>query len=324
MRQVVCTAFDADPAVSVRVETAAPPVCPRAGVVVAIAARPINPADVLLLGGRHLYRPPLPAPLGVEGAGVVVEVGPESRFAVGDRVAIPWGGTWRERMAVEDDGVLPLPPGTDLEQASMLSVNPFTAAGLLEGLPAGACLALNAGTSAVSALILALCRARGLRAVAVVRDESTRALVLSRGAAAVVVEGPDLPARLREAAGAPLVRALDAVAGQASGQLHEALSEGGELWVYGLLASDEVRLPAAGVVFRDVTIRGYSRLRALRALKPERRAAVTRELVGLVAGGVLSTPVEARYPLESAVEALRHDAQPGRRGKIVLVSPGVG
>ncbi len=314
-------AFDPDPAVALRLEEVPPPACPTAGVVVALAARPINPADVLLFGGRHRFRPELPTPIGVEGAGVVVEAGPASRLSVGDRVAVPWGGTWRERIALDDDGVLPLPPGTDLEQASMLSVNPFTAAGLLEGLPAGSRIALNAGNSAVSALILALCRARGHHAVAVVRGEASRDPVLARGAAAVVVDGPDLPARLRDAAGGPLVRALDAVAGQASGHLHEALAEGGELLVYGLLAADEVRLPAAGVVFRDVTIRGYSRLRSLRALAPERRAALTRELVELVATGVLSTAIEARYPLEAVVEAVRHDARPSRTGKILLVSP---
>lgn len=35
-------------------------------------------------------------------------------------------------------------------------------------------------------------------------------------------------------------RALDAVAGEASGRLFEAVAEGGELVVYGLLGSDRV------------------------------------------------------------------------------------
>jgi trans-2-enoyl-CoA reductase len=320
MKQVVCVCHDSEPSRALRVQEVDAPGCPEAGVLVDVLCRPINPADLLLMTGRHLYRPRLPEPVGVEGVGVVSAAGPRSRLRVGDRVAIPWGGTWRERMALADDAVLPLPEGMDLEQASMLSVNPFTAAGLLEGLGPGAWVALNAGTSAVSALVLSLCRARGIHAVAVVRDARATARVEGLGADAVVVDGPDLPVRLKAAAGGPLVRGLDAVAGEASGQLLEALAEGGELVVYGLLADDAVRLPAAELVFRDVVVRGYSRLRSLRALSPQRRTEVTAELVALVQRGELASSVEARYPLEAAVEAVAHHLRPGRSGKVLLVS----
>ncbi|MCA2977225.1 MAG: zinc-binding dehydrogenase [Myxococcaceae bacterium] len=320
MKQVVCRQHALDPTVALAVVEAEAPACPPEGVVVEVRCRPVNPADVLLMTGRHLYKPTLPEPVGVEGAGVVVQAGARSARRVGEWVAIPWGGTWRERMALLDDAVLPLPDGVDPEQASMLSVNPFTAAGLLEGVAPGASLALNAGTSAVSALVLALCRTRGVDAVAIVRDGGAVEKVLARGAAAVVVDGPELPARLRAAARGPLTRGLDAVAGAASGQLFEALAEGGTLVTYGLLAGDEVRLPAAELVFRDVTVRGFSRLRWLRALTPQRRAALTAELVGLVERGVLTSAVEARYPLAEAVAAVAHHERRGRSGKILLTS----
>jgi trans-2-enoyl-CoA reductase len=320
MKQVVCTHAAADPTGTVTLVDAPEPVCPERGVVIAVAARPINPADLLLLQGRHVFTPTYPAPVGIEGAGRVIEVGPSSRLAVGDLVAIPFGGTWCERMAFADDDLLGLPSSFDLDQAAMFSVNPFTAAGLLEGVPKGACIALNAATSAVSSLVLALSRARGIAALAVVRDASSADALRARGAHAVVVDGPELRASLSAAAPAPIRRALDAVAGDASGRLLEALDEGGELVVYGLLADDRVRLPATQVVFRDVTIRGYSRLRALQALAPERRAELTAELVSLAAEGTLASTIEARYPLAEVREALAHHERPGRRGKILLTS----
>jgi NADPH:quinone reductase-like Zn-dependent oxidoreductase len=43
--------------------------------------------------------------------------------------------------------------------------------------------------------------------------------------------------------------------------LYDCVADGGDLVVYGLLASDRVQLPAARLVFRDVTVRGFSRLR---------------------------------------------------------------
>ena len=321
MRRVFYTTPGPDPSRTVEVRDVPEPTCPDAGVIVAVEARPINPADLLLLTGRHVFTPELPAPVGIEGAGRVIEVGRASRHLPGTMVAIPRGGTWSERLALGDDDVLPLPAGIDVEQASMLSVNPFTAVGLLEGLPAGATIAMNAGTSAVSRLVLALARRRGLRAVAVVRDARATDELLAGGATAVVVDGEDLSSRLRAAAGAPIARALDAVAGSASGRLFGAVADGGDLVVYGLLSSDRVELPAADLVFRDVPVRGYSRLRCYAGLSPERRAEIGAELVGLVASGDFVTPVEARYPLEGVRQALEDHERTGRRGKILLVSP---
>ncbi len=321
MRRVFYTGPHADPSQTVELQEVPDPVCPDAGVVVAIEARPINPADLLLLTGRHVFTPTLPAPVGIEGAGRVIEAGPASRLRPGNVVAIPSGGTWSERLAFADDAVLPLPDGVDMEQAAMLCVNPFTAVGLLEGVPEGGTIALNAANSAVSRLVLALARRRGLEALAVVRNAAVADELIAAGAAAVLVDGPDLSRRLREAAGGPIWRGLDAVAGAASGRLFDALSDGGELVVYGLLASDRVDLPAAELVFRDVTVRGYSRLRGYAAMTPERRAEIGAELVGLLGDGEAFSPIEARYRLDEVREAVAHHEQPGRSGKILLVTP---
>jgi len=118
----------------------------------------------------------------------------------------------------------------------------------------------------------------------------------------------------------PIVRGLDAVAGSASGRLYDCVGDGGDLVVYGLLASDRVELPAARLVFRDVTVRGFSRLRAFAAMLPARREAITSELVGLLADGTLRADIEAHYPLDDVSNALTHHERPGRRGKILLVS----
>ena len=321
MLRVYYTGASTHPADTVAVHEEPAPACPEAGVVVAVAARPINPADLLLLTGRHVFTPTLPAPVGIEGAGRVIAVGAQSRLQVGQLVAIPRGGTWTEQMALLDADVLPLPEGVDMEQAAMICVNPFTAVGLLEGVPAGSTVALNAGTSAVSRLLLGLARRRGLRALAVVRDRKAEAELLALGATAVVVDGEGLGDRLRAAAGAPIVRALDAVAGAASGRLFEAVADGGELLVYGLLSANTVELPAAPLVFRDVTVRGYSRLRCYAALPAARRAEIGAELVSLVQDGTFVSPVEARYPLAAVAAAVAHHERPGRQGKILLTSP---
>ncbi|HHN73688.1 MAG TPA: alcohol dehydrogenase [Acidobacteria bacterium] len=286
---------------------------------VRVAVRPIDPADLLLLEGRHLFRPTLPNPIGIEGAGVVEAVGAGSGLAVGDRVALICRGTWCEQLLVTDDDVLQLPEALALDQASMLGVNPFTAAGLLEGLEPGQRVVLNAAGSAVGRMCLALARHRGVQAVAVVRRDRHASALRALGAEAVLVDGPDLAERLR--AIGPVHRALDAVAGDASGRLLDALEEGSDLVVYGLLGSDRVDLPAATVVFRDVRITGFSRLRVIRAMPAARRAEVSEELAELAVAGVLAAQIEARYALAEVRAALEHQLRPDRIGKILLTSP---
>jgi trans-2-enoyl-CoA reductase len=320
LREVLCVRPGPDTVASVVVSDQTPPACPEDGVVVAVRARPINPADLLLLNGRHVFTPVLPAHVGIEGAGVVVEAGPRSRLRVGTHVAIPSGGTWRDRLAFRDDGLLELPPHLDLEQAAMLCVNPFTVMGMLEGVAPGSTILVNAANSAIARLVLAVAKKRGLHGVGVVRDASTFDLVRAAGAEHVLVDGPDLAERVRAEAPGPVMLALDAVAGAASGRMFDAVADGGALTIYGLLSSDRVELPAAGVVFRDVHVRGFSRLRIFAAMTRERRAAITAELVQLLAEGLLETEIEARYPLDGIRDALAHHERPGRKGKILLVS----
>jgi len=153
-----------------------------------------------------------------------------------------------------------------------------------------------------------------------VRDDRADGELRALGATAVLVDGDDLAARVARVAPSPVVRALDAVAGSASGRLYDCVADGGDLVVYGLLSSDHVQLPAARLVFRDVTVRGFSRLRIFAAMPPERRRAITAELVALLADGTLHADVEARYALDDIAAALTHHVRSGRRGKILLVS----
>jgi mitochondrial enoyl-[acyl-carrier protein] reductase / trans-2-enoyl-CoA reductase len=320
MKQVVCSRIHSDASRAAECIEAKSPTCPEAGVIVAVRVRPINPADLLLLTGRHVFVTPPNAPVGIEGAGEVIEVGASSRHRRGDLVAIPFGGTWCERMALGDEDVIDIPKGFDLEQAAMLNVNPMTAAGLLEGVQAGTTILVNAPKSAIAQLILALCRKRGIHAIAIARDDSSQAALRAQGVGSIVVDGERLAERVQAVAGSPVLFALDAVAGEASGRLFDALAEGGKLVVYGLLSEDKVHVPAASLVFRNVVVVGYSRLRAFRALATERREALVAEVLSLVADGTLKTTVAARYALDDVKAALTHQQRQDRVGKILLVS----
>src|SRR2546421_11465871 len=98
-------------------------------VVVRMAAAPINPADLNSIEGKYPIKPELPATPGMEGAGVVIEVGSEVRdLAVGTQVILPHNfGTWREIAVIAADKLVAAPKEIEPIHAAMVKVNPITA-----------------------------------------------------------------------------------------------------------------------------------------------------------------------------------------------------
>src|SRR6266404_1847277 len=98
-------------------------------VLVKVSAAPINPADLNSIEGKYPIKAALPATPGMEGAGVVMEVGKDIRgLSVGTQVILPHGfGTWREVAVIPPGKLVAAPSEIEPLQAAMLKVNPITA-----------------------------------------------------------------------------------------------------------------------------------------------------------------------------------------------------
>src|SRR5262245_26443303 len=109
-------------------------------VLVRIAAAPINPSDLMLLGGHYGCKKELPAVRGFEASGEVVAAGSGiiAKMLVGRRVACAAAspglrdGTWAEYVVTGARMAMPLGRDVDIEQAAMLLVNPLTAWALVD------------------------------------------------------------------------------------------------------------------------------------------------------------------------------------------------
>ncbi len=290
-----------------------------------ILRTPINPSDIIQIAGNYGSQPALPAQIGLEGVGEVIEVhGPG--LDIGTRVIVPNPpGAWATEKTVPSAGLVPL-PDADLDQLAMLIVNPATAYLLLTkfvDLVAGDWIIQSAATSAVGQLVTQLAQARGIRVASVVRRNSAIEAVKATGADAVFVDGPDLAMQVATDLDRAPVLAIDAVAGETFGRLTDCLQDSGTIVLFGNLSGQTTPVPDQTVIFKDIKVRGFWLTQWLRTTAPEDIGRVFEELTTLIAMGKLHSPVERVYPLEDIHDALAHAMQGNRSGKVLLAPNGL-
>ncbi|WP_454254802.1 zinc-dependent alcohol dehydrogenase family protein [Pseudomonas sp. Marseille-Q8238] len=300
------------------------PVLQAGQVLIKVLAAPINPSDVLTLTGEYGMLPPLPAIGGNEGVGRVEELGEGvSKLKVGQNVLLPVGsGTWVTHLIADVDKLIPL-PDADPQQLAMLTVNPPTASLLLSefvDLKPGDWVIQNAANSGVGSYLIQLAKIRGFKTVNVVRRESAAEAVRAEGGDVVLVDGPDLHKRVREATGsAPILLAIDAVAGTGTEHLANCLSDGGVLVNYGRMSGQPCQITPSAFVFRDITMRGFWLAKWFRTASQADQFRVFGELIQLIAAGRLKARIGATYNITQIKEAVAAAASGERDGKIVLV-----
>ncbi|MCP3141325.1 zinc-binding dehydrogenase [Pyxidicoccus xibeiensis] len=330
MRALVLTAFDGRPE-SLRVETRPVPRPTARQVLVRMAASPINPSDMMFIRGMYGTRKPLPMVPGFEGSGTVVAAGGVTgRLMVGRRVACAapadGEGLWSEYAVVGLSQCLPLRAHISDEQGSSLFVNPFTAWVLMERARAGkhAALAQTAAASALGRMLGVLARKAGIPMVHVVSRPEQVELLRKLGAEHVLSSHePEFEERLRLMCQELQVSlAFDAVGGRLTGQLSQALVDGGTVIVHGLLSEQECRVHPRDFIFGDKKVEGFWMERwGKRGFGKEKLGAAMA--VTAMVGRELQTPVRARLPLESAGEAVRIASSDMTAGKVLFV-PGQG
>ena len=287
--------------------------------------RSINPSDLLTVSGQYGRLPRLPATPGLEGVGRVMALGEGvAGWRVDDR-AIPLGaaGTWRESMTVNAAQLLPVPDAVGDETAAQFVVNPVTAWVMLEeelALRPGDWLAQTAAGSTLGRLVIQLAQLRGYRTVNFVRRPEQAGELLALGADAVFcTDEADLVGRVRALTdGRGVAGALDAVGGETGALALRCLRSGGTLVVYGLLGGEPLPLHNGEMLFRGLTVRGFWLTHWFQHTPPERVQPTLLELMGLMAAGQLTPPVEATYDLADFRAAVAHAERPGRQGKLLL------
>lgn len=190
MKAITLQAYGGPDVAQLRHDVAKPHV--TAGhVLVKVACAGINFMDIHTRQGKYAasmtYPVRLPCTLGMEGAGVVVEVGPGVKhLAVGDRVAwcIAWGA-YAEYANVPADKVAQIPTAIRFDQAAAAMFQGCTAHYLVEDvarLQAGSSCLIHAASGSIGQLLVQMARQLGATVFTTGSSAEKCAIARQRGA----------------------------------------------------------------------------------------------------------------------------------------------
>ena len=178
------------------------PVCGPQQLLVELAYSGVNFIDIYQRQG--IYPMPSPYVPGLEGSGVVTEVGSEvSGFAIGDKVAWPSSlGSYATLHLVNASSVVKVPTGVELDVACAAMLQGMTAhylvASLYEVKPGDVAL-VHAAAGGVGQLLCQMISSRGATVIATVSTGAKAEIAQQAGAAHIIrYDSEDVATKVRE------------------------------------------------------------------------------------------------------------------------------
>jgi len=301
---------------------------PRDGeVLVRIRAAGVNPVDGYIRSGAHARRAVPPYVPGFDGAGEVTAVARDvGRFAAGDRVYFggpgskPAGaGTYAELAVADAAHLHPLPDGISFAQGAALGIPYATAYRALfqrGGSRASETVLVHGATGAVGLATVQFARAHGMKVIATGGTADGLTLVREHGADIAVNHRQD--GYTSEVMAATDGRGVDLIVEMAA---HLNLDRDlGLLATHGRIAvvgsRGRVEITPRDAMGRDADIRGLMLFNATGDDLAEIHAAIVAGL----RSRTLNPVIVREMPLTDASRAHEAVAEPGARGKIVLLT----
>ncbi len=288
------------------------------GVRVAMRAAGLNFRDVLIALGLY----PGEAPIGSEGAGVVVEVGADvTDLAPGERVMGMVADAFAPLAIAERQLLAPIPAGWSFEQAAAVPVAFLTAHyGLhdLAGLRAGERVLVHAGAGGVGMAAIQLAHEAGAEVFATASPAKWEALREAGLAEDHIASSRDLDFRdkfLETTGGEGVDVVLNSLAGEYVDASLQLLPRGGRFLEMG---KTDIRDPErVAAEHPNVSYGAFDLVEA----GPQRLGEALAEVLGRFERGALQHSPIASWDVRDAPEAFRHLREGNNVGKVVLSLP---
>jgi NADPH2:quinone reductase len=299
---------------------------PKAGpgeAVVKLEAAGLNYIDVYFRTG--LYKAQLPLTLGLEGGGVVTEVGPNvTEVKAGDRVAytgVP--GAYAQFAAVPAARLVKLPEGLDGKMGAAAMLQGMTAHYLSHTtypLKSGDWCLVHAAAGGVGLLLCQMAKMRGARVIGTVSTEAKAKLAREAGADEVILyTTQDFEVEVKRVTGGAGVQVVyDSVGKTTFDKSLNCLAMRGMLALYGqssgpISSFDPAILNQKGSLFLTrPSLFHYTVTR-------EELLQRSGDVLGWVKAGKLKLRINLTLPLAQAAEAHRQLEGRQTTGKVLLI-----
>ena len=290
--------------------------------IVELKAIGVNYTDVYTRAGVN--PPTLPAIPGLEGAGVVVEVGDDvSEVRPGDLVAyssIP--SSYAEKVVAPSERLVKLPDGIDAETGAAVMLQGMTAHYLCYTtypLTSADTALIHAGAGGVGLLLIQMAKWLGARVITTVSTQAKAQLAKEAGADhAVIYTEQDFAEEVQQITGGAGVQVVyDSVGKDTFDKSISCLAPRGFMVLYGQASGAVAPVPVAVLNSKSLflTRPGLGHYTATRGELEERADAV----LGWVASGQLSLRIHGRFPLKNAAETHVQLESRGTTGKLLLI-----
>lgn len=288
----------------------------------------VNYADVMTREGNYPVMPPLPAIPGLEGSGVVEEVGEGVQgIEEGARVAFISDECYAEKVAVDGTAVISLPDAVDFDAGAAFPVTYLTAWHLLhtEGVAeTGERILVYAPVGGVGTAATQLGKLAGLQVLGLTSSPEKAARGRKNGLDHVFTyDDPDLVGRVLEATGGKGVNLiLDSVGGPDFPRNFDMLAPLGQVLWFGMAAGmppAHLLEPLGEHFVRGVGVRTFHLTHSIAEPYPELLGESVGTLLGLLGEGEIQPVIGEQFPLADAARAHEHIGSRQSVGKILLV-----
>jgi NADPH:quinone reductase len=269
----------------------------------------LNFADTYFRSG--LYPHPLPAGMGVEGAGVIEAVGPGvTDFAEGDRVTYtgsPLGAYSTERV-MPTDSLIRLPEAIPFDVAAATTMRGLTTSYLLRriapNLKAGDTVLLHAAAGGVGLIFTQWAKLLGVNVIGTVSTDAKADVARANGCThTIVYTRENVAERVREltdGAGVPVV--FDSIGKTTFQSSVDSLARRGLLVCFGTASGAVPPINAMELAMKGSLYVTRPALADYIA-DPAERAELAGELHDHIANGRIDVEINQRYSLDDAMQA---------------------
>ncbi len=303
---------------------AAPPEPAAGQVLVRVEAVGLNFADLLMRDGRYQVKPALPYVPGMEMAGTVERLGPDTPGpAVGSRVLAYLGqGALAEWICAPADRLLTLPDAMPFDHAAAFPIAYGTSHLALDHkarLQPGERLLVLGAAGGVGLTAVEIGARMGAEVVACARGADKLAVAQAAGATALIdSDTPDLKVAFKALGGVDVI--YDTIGGEIGEAALSALRPEGRFLAIGFAGGTPPQIKANHLLVKNISVMGLWWGGYLN-FAPQVLDASLRQLLAWYSAGGLRPHVSHTLPFERVPQALELLASRRSTGKVVITLP---